>query len=164
MLDFFPLLIGVPNNKLMLQQLPQLNNGFFLLVMSIQTCDMVLVFQSCLTLCSPMDCSLPGSSAHGILQARTLEWDAIFYSRESSQLESNLCLLHLWLGRQILYYQRHISEKAMALHSSTLAWKIHGRRSLVGCRLWGRTESDTIKVTQQQQQAVFHCVYRQIYR
>ena len=30
--------------------------------------------QSCLTLCSPMDCSLPGSSVHGIFQARILEW------------------------------------------------------------------------------------------
>ena len=87
MLDFFPLLIGVPNNKLMLQQLPQLNNGFFLLVMSIQTCDMVLVFQSCLTLCSPMDCSLPDSSVLGILQARILEWFAISSSRGSSRPE-----------------------------------------------------------------------------
>ena len=34
----------------------------------------VLVAQSCLTLCNPMDCSLPGSSVHGILQARILEW------------------------------------------------------------------------------------------
>ena len=34
------------------------------------------------------------------------------------------------------------SEKAMAPHSSTLAWKIHGRRSLVGCSPWGREESD----------------------
>ena len=33
--------------------------------------------QSCLTLCDPMDCSLPGFSVHGILQARTLEWVAI---------------------------------------------------------------------------------------
>ena len=33
--------------------------------------------QSCLTLCNPMDCSLPGSSVHGILQARILEWVAI---------------------------------------------------------------------------------------
>ena len=33
--------------------------------------------QSCLTLCNPMDCSLPGSSAHGILQARILEWAAM---------------------------------------------------------------------------------------
>ena len=35
------------------------------------------VAQSCLTLCNPMDCSLPGSSIHGIFQARILEWVAI---------------------------------------------------------------------------------------
>ena len=39
-------------------------------------------FQSCLTLCNPMDCSPPGSSVRGILQARTLEWVAISFSRE----------------------------------------------------------------------------------
>ena len=33
--------------------------------------------QPCLNLCDPMDCSLPGSSVHGILQARILEWTAI---------------------------------------------------------------------------------------
>ena len=37
------------------------------------------------TLCDPMDCSPPGSSAHGILQARILEWVAIPFSRGSSQ-------------------------------------------------------------------------------
>ena len=37
----------------------------------------VLVAQSCPTLCDPMDCSPPGSSVHGILQERTLEWVAI---------------------------------------------------------------------------------------
>ena len=42
-------------------------------------------FQSCLTLCHPMDCSPPGSSIHGILQARRLEWVAITFSRGSSQ-------------------------------------------------------------------------------
>ena len=36
--------------------------------------------QSRLTLCDPMDCSLPGSSVHGIFQARVLEWGAIAYS------------------------------------------------------------------------------------
>ena len=36
--------------------------------------------QSCLTLCDPMDCSLPGFSVHGILQARALEWVAISFS------------------------------------------------------------------------------------
>ena len=35
------------------------------------------IAQCCLTLCDPMDCSLPGSSVHGILQARVLEWVAI---------------------------------------------------------------------------------------
>ena len=45
----------------------------------------VLVAQLCLTLCDPMDCSPPGSSAHGILQARVLEWVAIPFSRGSSQ-------------------------------------------------------------------------------
>ena len=38
--------------------------------------------QSCLTLCDPMDCSLPGPSVHGILQARILEWVAIPFSRD----------------------------------------------------------------------------------
>ena len=39
------------------------------------------VAQSCLTLINPMDCSLPGSSAHGIFQARVLEWGAIAPSK-----------------------------------------------------------------------------------
>ena len=38
------------------------------------------VAQSCLTLRDPMGCSLPGSSAHGILQARVLEWGTIAFS------------------------------------------------------------------------------------
>ena len=40
------------------------------------------VAQSCLTLCSPMDCSLTGSSVHGIFLARVLEWGAISFSRD----------------------------------------------------------------------------------
>ena len=39
------------------------------------------VAQSCATLSDPMDCSLPGSSAHGIFQARVLEWGAIAFSK-----------------------------------------------------------------------------------
>ena len=39
-----------------------------------------LVTKSCLTLSNPMDCSLPGSSVHGIFQARVLEWGAIAFS------------------------------------------------------------------------------------
>ena len=43
------------------------------------------ITQSCPTLCNPVDCSLPGSSDHGIFQARVLEWVAISFSRGSSQ-------------------------------------------------------------------------------
>ena len=135
----------------------------------------------------PMDCSLPGSSIHGIFQARVLEWGAITFS-----------------GRKDFPVPHHLPEFAqthvrfyylMAPHSSTLAWKtpwteepgrlqsmgslrvghdsvtslslftfMHGRRkwqptsvflpgesqgwrSLVGCRLWGLTESDTTEAT-----------------
>ena len=55
----------------------------------------------------------------------------------------------------------HALEKETATHASVLAWRIHsivlarripGTGSLVGCRLWGRTESDTTEATQQQQQ------------
>ena len=42
------------------------------------------VVQSCLTLSDPMDCNLPGSSVHGIFQARVLEWGAITFSNSSS--------------------------------------------------------------------------------
>ena len=44
------------------------------------------VAQSCPTLCDPMDCSLPGSSIHGIFQARVLEWGAIAFSISSTTL------------------------------------------------------------------------------
>ena len=46
--------------------------------------------QPCLTLCNPMDCSPPGSSVHGALQARILEWVAILFSR------------HPWVSRSPL--------------------------------------------------------------
>ena len=59
----------------------------------------VLVTQSCPTLCNPMDCSLPGSSVHGISQRRILECVAIPFPRES-----NPCLPHC---RQILYSPSH---------------------------------------------------------
>ena len=48
-------------------------------------CCCCLVATSCLTLCNPTDCSLPGSSVHGISQARILEWGVISFSWGSSQ-------------------------------------------------------------------------------
>ena len=58
------------------------------------------VSQSCLTLRDPMDCSLPGSSVHGIFQARVLEWGAIAFSdlstRSQVKISSN-CSIFLFL-------------------------------------------------------------------
>ena len=47
-------------------------------------CECILSHQSCLTLCDPTDCSLPGSSVHEILQARILKWVVMLSSRRSS--------------------------------------------------------------------------------
>ena len=48
------------------------------------------VAQSCLTLSDAMDCSLPGSSIHGIFQARVLEWDAIAFSDCYCNVKENI--------------------------------------------------------------------------
>ena len=53
--------------------------------------------QSCLTLCDPMDCSLPGFSVHGILQVRTLEWVAISFSNAWKWKVKVKSLSHVWL-------------------------------------------------------------------
>ena len=65
--------------------------------------SLLRVYQSYLTLCNPMDCSLPGSSVHWIFQARILEWVAIPFSGGSSQHRSP----GLLPCRQILYHLSH---------------------------------------------------------
>ena len=55
-------------------------------------CCCHLVAKSCLTLCDAVDCSLPGSSVHGISQARILEWIAISFFRGSSQPRDQTCV------------------------------------------------------------------------
>ena len=62
--------------KAMLQRIWRLSNV---------SCMCAKSLLSCLILCDPMDCSPPGSSVHGILQARTPEWVAYLFSRASSQ-------------------------------------------------------------------------------
>ena len=162
-----------------------------------------------------MDCSLPGCSVHGI-QASVLDWVAIpffrgpSWPRDQTQVSciawtlllppsqyhpSVGCNFEFHIGKKVFHLNNKQTEKAMAPHSSTLAWKIpwteepgrlqsmgslrvghdwmtslslftfmhwrrkwqpipvflpgesQGRGSLVGCRLWGRTESDTTEVT-----------------
>ena len=46
-----------------------------------------------------------------------------------------------------LHFHFYALEKEMATHSHVLAWRIPGTRRLVGCRLWGRTGSDTTEAT-----------------
>ena len=61
--------------------------------------------QSCLTLCDPIGCSLPGSSVHGILQARILEWVAISYFRGSCPSRDRTHLFCVsCIDRWILYH------------------------------------------------------------
>ena len=71
------------------------------------------VTQWCLTLCNPIDCSPPGSSSHGFLQARILEWVAIPFSRGSSQPRDRAsvsCIagefFTVWATREALYDSR----------------------------------------------------------
>ena len=64
--------------------------------------------QSCPTLHNPIDCSPPGSSVHGILQARILEWDAISSSRGASQPRDQTHISYIsGIGRQVLHHSCH---------------------------------------------------------
>ena len=63
------------------------------------------------------------AAVHGVAKSRTLLSDVTFT------------------------FHFHALEKEMATHSSVLAWRIPGMGSLVGCRLWGHTESDTTEAT-----------------
>ena len=65
-----------PNHHSTLWKTPHLNN---------KVKSEIEVAQWCLILCDPMDCSLPGSSLHGILQARVLEWVTVSFSTGSSR-------------------------------------------------------------------------------
>ena len=75
----------------------------------------LLVSQSCLTLYDLMDCSLPDSSVHGMLQARILEWVAIPFSRGIFQTQGlSPRLLHC---RQVLY---HLSLQGSPIYMATI--------------------------------------------
>ena len=99
-----------------------------------------LVAQSCPILCDPMDCSLPGSSVHGILQAGVLElW---YLTSLVAQMVKHLPTM--WETRVRSLGWEDPLEKEMATHSSTLAWKIPWMEECG--RLpspWGYKESDT---------------------
>ena len=83
-------------------------------------CARVLI---CVRLCNSMDCSPPGSSVHGISQARTLEWFAMLSSRGSSQPRDQTCVSYVsCIGRWVLYHKCHLG--------SPIAWLLPCIRSL----------------------------------
>ena len=71
------------------------------------------LLQLCPTLCDFMDCSPPGSSVHGILQARILEWVAMPSSRGSSEPRDRTQVSCVsCIGRQVLYHQHHQGSRS----------------------------------------------------
>ena len=72
--------------------------------------------QSCPTLCDLMECSLPGTPVHGILQARILKWMAMPSSRGSSQPRDRTCISYVsCIGRWVLYHQCHLGSPHTSL-------------------------------------------------
>ena len=95
----------------------------------IHECVCVLIAQLCLTLCDPMDCSLPGYCVHGILQTGIQEWVAISFSRGSSQPQDwtlvaciaggcfNICATReAWYLNMYWYFwfRFHVSERVFS--------------------------------------------------
>ena len=86
------------------------------------------VAQSCLTLSDPMDCSPPGSSVHGIFQARVLEWGAIAFSEERTSLN----LKKKMLKRNVLCF--HTQNKLAAstdLYNRCIKWTCYWLKILL---------------------------------
>ena len=77
--------------------------------------------QSFPTLCNPMNCSLPVSSIHGVLQARILEWVAISFSRESSQARDQT---HIFCVSCIGGWVLHQLSHQGSLQETTSCYKI----------------------------------------
>ena len=104
------------------------------------------VTQSCLTLSDPMDCSPPGSSVHGILQARVLEWGAIAFSHCSSKA---LLYSHLTLAIEIGYFKIQCSRLMLTWNRKQqptpvfLPENFRRQRSLADYSPWGPKELAT---------------------
>ena len=86
------------------------------------------VAQSCPTLSNPMDCSLLGSSIHGIFQARVLEWDAIAFSESILKEINPGCSLEGLMLRLKLQYFGHLTQRVDSLEKTLMLGGIGGRR------------------------------------
>ena len=107
---------------------------------SLYMCVWVCVNCSVVTDCNPMDCSPPGSSVQGILQARVLQWVATYispyiYIYICVCVYIYICLcIHIYIYKPMYIYQRRQWHPTPVL----LLRKSHGQRSLVGSSPWGR--------------------------
>ena len=100
---FFSLLLLVPE-----YESPVLT---FCCVGSANPVDFLICAQLCPTLFDPMDCSQPGSSLHGISQARILEWVAISSSRGSSRSRDQTSISYIsCIGKWILYHWANLED------------------------------------------------------
>ena len=91
------------------------------------------VIPSCPTLCNPLDCRPPGSSIHGIFQARIQEWVAISYCRGSSLPRDGICISCVScigrIGRWILYHcttwEAQMSPRQLQINVSKLEFLVN---------------------------------------
>ena len=91
----------------------------------------VKVAQWYLTLCNPMDCSLPACSVHGISQARILEWVAVSFSRgfpDSGQTQVSCT------GRQVLYHWAFTGNLTMTGWFKSIYWSSHLADAIISAK------------------------------
>ena len=118
------------------------NRKFSALEMVVCVC--VLLAQSCLTICNPMDCSSPCSSVHGILQARIHEQVAISFSRGSSRPRDWTWVTHItgrfffnhWATREAKMFTNHLLNLLQPILGAYLS-NTHAHVSVVWNRLSG---------------------------
>ena len=107
------------------------SSGARMTLHSCPVCVQAKSLQSCLTLCRPIDYSPPGSSIHGILQTRILEWAVMppskgsSWPRDQTRVSSVSCI-----GRQVLYHQHHLGS-----HSCP-SWLGQNGRTFVFSHQW----------------------------
>ena len=99
-------------------------------------------FQSCPTLCDPLDCGLLGFSVHGILQARTVEWVAMPSSRGSSRHKDQTHISYVsCIAMQVLYHQCHLGSPnkppclIISAHRVRKSWE-QNRVSILASQEW----------------------------
>ena len=93
---------------------------------------------------------MPGSLTNGEGNGTPLQYSCLENPRDGGAWWAAVYgVAQSWtrLSNFTFTFHFHALEKEMATHSSVLAGESQGQRSLVGCRLWGRTESDTTEAT-----------------